>query len=174
LGGVADGSSRDVAAFARRLLDETREEILRADGKVSILFGAVVVASGIIVGSVTASGWNPRRLDAAAQSCWWVGTALAALSLLLLGAAVYPKIKLRASADGAARYFGDLARCRTTAEATAMVGAGSRDVVGRDIGQARVLAGIVVRKYRLTRLALWAFLVAGSLIVVSLALNTAY
>jgi hypothetical protein len=136
-----------------------------------MLFGAVGVTFGIIAGAITASGWSAEDFGTELEICWWVGAAFGTFALVLLGAAVYPKIKIRERPNGVARYFRDLATCKSDEEATAMVRAGARDPASRDIGQARVLAGIVMRKYLLTKVALWSLLLSGVLVIVPLVLH---
>src|SRR5688572_19419641 len=91
---------------AELLLKETREEIVRADGKVSIVFGASLVLVGVVVGSlVSQDDWKPSELACIAEVVFWAGVVLAAGGLGCLGAAVYPRMK-NETTEVMVSYFG--------------------------------------------------------------------
>lgn len=135
--------------YVRRLLDETREEVVRADTKASIvLAGAGVVVgillSGFVTGDVSLEGerWYVGVL------VWTAGIALI-IGVVLIGLAVYPRI--RGAEPGHGRWFAEIQQYgKDEAALAAAVEADASDGA-RDLHQARVLAGIVGRKYRLTQ-----------------------
>ncbi len=90
--------------YVRRLLDETREEVTRADTKASIvLAGAGVVVgillTGLVTGTVSIAGerWYVGTLV-------WISGGFLVTGVGFLGSAVYPRT--RGAEEGHARWFG--------------------------------------------------------------------
>lgn len=150
-------------AYLRRLLEETREEVTRADTKASIvLAGAAVVVgvllTGLVTGDVSIEGdrWYIGALA-------WVAGGLLVGGVTVLGSAVYPR-----TGDphtGHARWFAEIERYKDNDEA--LIQAVQTDHADglRDLHQARKLAEIVGKKYRLTKFGMWllgtGFIAAG-------------
>jgi MFS family permease len=156
----------DPEDYAEQLLAESREELARADGKASILFGAFGVAAGVLLGAVVGGTWSPANFDNGTAECvWWVGIVGAGLSILLLGLAVLPRVR-----HGAGRerlyYFGHVVQYRQrTWLGFPRRGLAPTDEFLRDLrhpptsldraaDQIWVISGLVQTKYRLIRLAL--------------------
>jgi hypothetical protein len=139
--------------YVRRLLDETREEVVRSDTKASIvLAGAGIVLGILLTGFVTGDVSLSGERWFVAVLVWVAGVALTG-GVLLVGLAVYPRT--RGAEAGHGRWFAEIeqygqdeAALSTAVQADANDGA-------RDLHQARVLAGIVGRKYRLTKAGMW-------------------
>ncbi|MEU3188861.1 Pycsar system effector family protein [Streptomyces sp. NPDC006923] len=155
-------------ALARTLLMETREELAKADQKSSLLLASLGVAVAALIGALSGGVVDPLRFGVAGQLFFWTGCGAAAVSLVLLGAAVLPRIKPSAAAGEGGppaaaspdpadagqpqvNYFGDiadgsmsLARIRAVLDRT--------DPVERDVRQFAVLATSVAYKYRCIRL----------------------
>ncbi|QAY72239.1 hypothetical protein ET445_01680 [Agromyces protaetiae] len=51
----------------------------------TIWFGVAALAAALFLGPLLASGWRPAQLATSAQVVWWIGSALVALSLGLIG-----------------------------------------------------------------------------------------
>jgi hypothetical protein len=136
-------------ALCGRLLAETREELVRADGKASILLAGVGVVVGAVVSGLVSSGQSPTDLDRHAQWLFWVGTLVVCGGLVSLGAAVWPRIG--APRPGVVQYFGDVPQYGHLDELKAAIAHEAQDTLNRDAAQLRDLAPIVMRKYRLTR-----------------------
>lgn len=181
-GATGDGRLR----YAEVLLKETREEVVRADAKASMLFGVGGVAFGVITAALLSQdGWEPGDLAGYWDKAWWAGAAAALAALVLLGTAVYPRATAgrwffwvrgarRPSGEGrsdSARYFGDLARCKSCEEAAGLVEAGAETPFDRTVEQAWVISKIVTTKYRLIALALRVLIVAGGLVASATALG---
>jgi hypothetical protein len=135
--------------YIRRLLDETRDEVARADTKASI----VLAGSGVVI-SILLSGFVTGDIDLAGER-WYVGVLVWVAGLLLLagvafvGLAVYPQVGT--PTRGRARWFAEVAQYGEDEVALAKAIAVDREDRGRDLHQARVLAGIVARKYSRTK-----------------------
>lgn len=159
-------TTRPPNPYPDQLLLETREELVRADGKASILLSASGVAAGVLLGAVVAGDWSPSRFDhGLAEAIWWIGIAALALSIGLLGMAVLPRVR-----HGAGRerlyYFGHVVHYRPKtmlgfpARGLAPTPEFIRDLEQSPVGLARtgdqiwVISGLVYAKYRLIRLAL--------------------
>ncbi len=167
--------------IALRLLDETREELARAEGKASFLLGAATVALGIVAAALTsANGWDPSDLTSGYRTVFWVGIALVAGGVVLLGLVVYPAVRLTRAwfwarqvtmptqADDSADYFADLAQAKTLTDATARITATSARACDRTVRQAWVLSHLAVFKYALTRWSFRLFAASAVLIVAAL------
>lgn len=130
--------------LASKLLAETREELVRADGKAQILFAATGVVISVVIGGVLAGDWRPRDLSCHAEVVWWAGVVAAAIGVSTLIYALWPRI---GSADaGRVRYFADV---RTHKTRESLVPAMNDEAKGkdRDAEQLLALAPIVWKKY---------------------------
>jgi hypothetical protein len=136
----------------RRLLDETREEVNRADTKASIVLagsGVVVgiLLTGLVTGDVTLKG------DAGIVSVLaWIASVMLVAGVGLVGWAVYPHTK--GAEPGRARWFAEIAQYEDETELAEAVQVDQADG-GRDLHQTRVLARIVARKYKRTKFGMW-------------------
>lgn len=167
-------------AFAELLLDEGREELQRADNKASILLGAAGLVLSVFLGAAVAGDWDPTELgDGRAQPFFWVGIGFAVLGVIMLAAAVMPRIKHDEAKEKLA-YFGHVTQYREGGWALRPSTKARRDAAGRDdlraaictaslgrfdrtVDQVWAVSHIVQRKYKHVRRALWAFLTAGLL-----------
>lgn len=143
-------SSEATAEYAQRLLDETREELNRADTKASIVFGAVGIAAGAVLGGMIGGDWDPTAMHPCAQVFWWAGAAGVAVSIVLVASAVYPRI---VHSEGRERltFFGHAAAYGSVGELAAALPAAAARANGRPFDQLWHVSRIVTRKYRLVR-----------------------
>lgn len=159
--------------YAETLLAETREELGRADSKASILFAAVGVVAGVAGGAVVAGDWSPSELGNRWEGLWWLGAALVGAAAVELVLAVVPRVRHRGDRDKVA-YFGHVVQFDDQAELEASLRRAARDPLARVLDQLRVVSGIVQRKYRCTRWALVALMVAAAVISVSVLGNAIF
>lgn len=136
--------------FVERLLDETRDEIERADLKASILLTFIGVAIASDIGALFAA-------DVHADRVWWVVWLLGAVSTTgltvsvgSLGAAVLPRVAQ--PRPGRASYFMDHAQYDDIDDLRRAVDAESTKAHDRHLQQLWHLARIVRTKYRLSAL----------------------
>jgi hypothetical protein len=154
------------AEYLRRLLDETREEVTRADAKASI----VLAGAGVVVG-ILLSGFITKDVSVAGQpgivkALVWFSGVLLVIGIAFLGSAVYPRVG-RAE-RGHARWFAELVQYRGDEGALSKAVETDRaEDDTRDLHQAVALALIVDRKYRLTQLGMW--LLAGGFVMAGVA-----
>jgi hypothetical protein len=135
--------------FAEGLLDETREEIDRADTKANILLAGAGVTAAVLVGALANGDITLGHEHGVVQVVASLsGTALG-IGLVLLGAAVLPQIGR--AVPGRARYFMDHAQYATVDELRAAVEGERTDQDLRHLTQLLTLSRIVRRKYRLTQ-----------------------
>lgn len=173
-----DGVVYDVAL---RLLDETREELARVEGKASFLLGAATVALGVVAAALTsADGWDPSTLTDGYRTVFWAGIALVGGGVVLLGLVVYPAVRLTRlwfwvrrkkmppHLANSADYFADLARAETIDNAAERIAVTAGRRHDRTVRQAWILSQLAVFKYTVTRLAFRLF--GGAAVVVLLAL----
>lgn len=146
--------------YVSGLLQETREEIARADAKATSTLSAVGVAVTIVAGALTASGFHITAFP------WWqvVLMALVALaqagSLYCLAAAVWPRVT--AGQAHRAYFFADVvAAGEAGLDLQGLVEVAAVDSLGRDLQQLQALSGSVARKYRYTR---WGIALTGAAI----------
>ncbi len=140
-------------AYVRRLLYETREENSRADTKASIVLAGSGVIVGILLSGLVTGDVNLKGEEAIVSVLAWVAGLLLVGGVSSVGSAVYPQTK--APEMGHARWFAEIAQYK--ADEARLAEAVERDQSdgGRDLHQARVLAKIVARKYRLTKFGMW-------------------
>jgi Family of unknown function (DUF5706) len=136
------------------LLRESREEVIRADSKASILFGLLSVAFGVVLAGLIAGDWSPADLRAAAEWLFWGGAAAAAASMVMLGSAIWPRITHLEDREEVS-YFGHVAAYRRREQfRDAVVRQAARDPDGRTVDQVHAIARIAMRKYRLIQAAI--------------------
>ena len=137
--------------LVERLLDETREEIHRADNKASIVLAGAGVAigavlAGLIAGNVSLSGepWIVWAMVIAGGGALIVG-------IVYVGAAVFPR--LGDPEPGRARYFREIANFRGDLDdlRTALNDEASK-TDERTAQQVLTLSILVNTKYELTRI----------------------
>lgn len=137
------------AAFVARLLDETRQELIRAEGKTSLLLAALIAGGGAVLGGITARAATPL------EHPWPVRvTAFCALAAVLAGAvrlasAVWPR--LGRSPGGAVDYFGDVASLSDVTSVAQRLDIDKAEIVDRDTRQLWALSRIVMARYRAIR-----------------------
>ena len=112
-----------------------------------------------MVGGILLSGFATGDVSLEGERwvlVWLAGIALI-LGVVLIGLAVYPRI--RGAEPGHVRWFAEIQQYgRDKAALAAAVEADASDGA-RDLHQARALAGIVGRKYRLTQAGMWSLAV---------------
>jgi hypothetical protein len=159
--------SKQARAQAATVLLETREELVRADSKASLLLAAAGVAVGAVIAAVLAGSWSPDSLSALGGHLWWVGVAAAAVGIAALGYSVFPRTKRSGSATGPIfGYYADMAGL-TSDELARLIRNSTQRLDDRVIDQLRQISKIVVRKYRGVRIALWSFAVAALFCAIS-------
>jgi hypothetical protein len=135
--------------FAKLLLDETREEISRADTKANILLAGAGIVTAVAAAGFTGSHWTLARERGVVQTLAVAALALGLVGVFMLGAAVFPRVG-RPSV-GRARYFMDHAQYRTISALREALERESDDAADRHLHQLHDLSVIVKRKYRLTQ-----------------------
>jgi Family of unknown function (DUF5706) len=136
--------------YARRLLDETRDEITRADGKASILLAGAGVASAVAGGAFASADLTLSGERGLVQALAVGAAVVLILGIGALGFAVFPR--LNRGTRGNANYFMDhLLYEGNVAEFRKVVEADAGDTVDRDLHQLLALSPIVRRKYRATQ-----------------------
>lgn len=160
--------SRD--AYMRLLLDEAREELSRADAKVSVLLSTAGIIAGIVAGAIAAGQWRPTSLALAAQIVWWIGVAIAMAGVVALAIALAPRIS-HPEDKHAMRYFGHVAQFDSLKEFVDALNAINEPTIERIETQLWLISRIVVHKYMLIRYGLVAFGVAGVILIVGAGLG---
>jgi len=153
--------------YAQILLGEAREELGRADGKVSVLFGTVSVAASVVVGAIVAGHWSPGHLGVWARVSWWLGVALAGSGIVVLASALAPRVRHHAEDPALLRYFGHAAKFGSPQLLLDAIAKVADQQTARTGDQLWVISRLVVIKYRRIRIALVALAVAGFLMIVA-------
>jgi hypothetical protein len=153
-------TASDTTTFARVLLAHGRDELRFADTKASSLFAITGAVAGIAAGAAVTLSWNPARLALPVAVLSWAAIGAIVVSVLLTGAAAYPRTRAGAKRDaGRVAYFGDVARC---SDAGAL-----RQALSRSAGEEYTLlteellavSRTVAVKYRLIRASQWVLLI---------------
>lgn len=156
--GVRAEPALDEAAL-RDQLAETREEIVRVDGKASIVLAGAGVAVGVIIAGLVAGDMKISDMSNAVL----VLSAISAITTLagigFLGAAIYPRCG--SPEPGRARYFAEAAAHNTVEELRVALAHDS--IVGdRLLHQVWGLSKAVANKYVLLR---WGIRMLGVAII---------
>jgi MFS family permease len=141
------------AALARQLLAESREELNRADAKAASLFAVFGIAFGVVLAGLIAGNWTPSDLPPAAGVVWWVGAACAALAMVAVGAAVWPRVDSK-HATGRITYFGHVAGYRSREALCEALERQASEDLDRPVEQLETVSRIVMLKYTCIRAAL--------------------
>lgn len=145
------GAEGPAQQLARELLDRTRAEVDRADNKASIVLAAVLAVAGALVATGVAVGWSPARSPVLVQVFFWPGALGGLAGIALLGAAVYPRMRVHPPETRTLGYFGDVVALRSVDGLRAAL----RDPAARSfdgaVDQIWQVSHIVDRKYRLIR-----------------------
>jgi hypothetical protein len=148
--------------YVRGMLDAVREERALADTKASLLLATVGVAVSVGAGAALDGSWTPSGLTASGAVLWWAGALATVCGVLLLAAAVYPRLRAASldAEDGTVVNFLEINRRR---DLTDLQDALRRSAAGEFHGlsrQLRVMSRVAERKYVLVRAALWSLLAA--------------
>jgi hypothetical protein len=154
-------SSQD---YAQLLLNETREDLGRADAKVSVLLSSAGIISSIIVGAIAAGHWRPTQLALWVQVIWWLGVTVASAGIVALASALAPRVR-HPDAKAALHYFGHAAQFDSFREFLDTLDEISGERAVRTASQLWLVSRILVRKYKLIRFALVSFGVAAVMLV---------
>jgi hypothetical protein len=152
----------------RQLLQETREELAKADNKANILLASTGIAVGVGLAGLMTGDVSISRLHNSVEWLCWVGAAALVAAIVLLSLAVKPR--LEAASRSRAHYFGDFAECASVGALIESLQSQDAAPDHRNASQLLILSKIAVRKYSHTAKAfpLLAFslaAIAGSAIV---------
>jgi hypothetical protein len=152
-------SEEEIRAYALALFDDARSELARADSKGSLLLGAAGLILSALTGAVVGGDWTPNKLDSRwSQAAFALGLAAVVAGVLLIGAAVIPKVRKLPESDYAF-HFGHLAHI-DQAEARRRIANTIPLLTQRSIDQAWWMSQIAFRKYALIRKSMLFFLLA--------------
>lgn len=153
--------SEAVGEYAERILTETREELVRADGKASLLLAASGVVLGVALAAVVNGKWEPGDLASGATVVFAAGAGLYLVAICALGYAVWPRIR-REDETRPADYFGDIINYKRPEHRPALRKALERGAENpeRAISQLVTISVIVWKKYVGIRVALRLFTVS--------------
>ncbi|MFJ1582495.1 Pycsar system effector family protein [Streptomyces sp. NPDC088197] len=131
----------------RILTAETREELVKADGKAGLVLSCLGAALATLLGALTTGNLAPQHYSPLPQALFWAGCATWIPAFLFLGMVIAPR--LGPSRAMRAHYFGDVNATRST---TFLADAVRRtDISDRDLQQLERLSHIVSVKYRCVR-----------------------
>lgn len=139
-----------IEPFVEGLLDETRDEINRADTKANILLAMAGLGVAALGGGLINVDLTLDSERGAVQALAGSALAMLAAGITLLAVAVLPRIGK--ATKGRARYFMDHAQYEDLAEFRAAVQYEAERADERHLRQLLDLSKIVRRKYRLTQI----------------------
>jgi uncharacterized MAPEG superfamily protein len=149
--------------YTRQLLKETREEIVRADTKITTLFASYGVVVVAVLAGIIGGDWKPADLADGATEVFIGGAAFAAVAFSALIVGLWPKTTHKHE-TGPANYFGDVLAYKNKPDdqlKTALeLGARSNN---RERKQLVIVSGIVQRKYTAVQVAIVTFAIALAL-----------
>lgn len=135
--------------YTDAVLKETREELVRADTKASLLFAASGVVLAAVLAGIINGEWTPGDLEAWATWVFAGGATAYAAAVVALGVAVWPRIQ-HEEPTRAADYFGDIVNYKGEEKRPALREALRRGAANteRSTSQLVIISGIVWTKYR--------------------------
>ncbi|MET8157742.1 Pycsar system effector family protein [Sphaerisporangium sp. NPDC005289] len=163
-------AEEDACAYGTLLLQETREELNRADTKAQVLLGIVGIGLGAIAGGLLAGSWSPFSLSNAIEWLWWAGAATALTSVVVLARAVYPRLDRRKE-SGAVMYYADVLRFGSAVAVSGALIRSSTLDLERVADQLYRISRIVGQKYRLIRWGFWLLLGGMSATLAAVLIN---
>lgn len=131
------------------LLDETRDEINRADSKANLLLTGAGLAVAALAAGLISGQINPVQGRGAVQVLAIASATLLFAGLVAVGAAVFPR--LGTPEPGSARYFMEIAQFDNIDALSQAISADLAEQRDRHLQQVLVLSKAVRRKYRLVR-----------------------
>lgn len=152
--------------YVQSLLRDSREELTRADSKVTVLLGTAGVAASIIAGGIAAGHWTPANLTFWAQAFWWLGICTAAAGFVSLTYALSPRL-YDSDEKKNLRHFGHVAQHASLGELVDSLNNASNDIIITRVSQLWFISRIVTRKYTLIKIALQLFAASVALLIVA-------
>lgn len=143
--------SGQTADPAKQLLDETREEVTRADAKATTLLSVNGILIAALLAAAIGGHFDPRSLWNDVEWLFWSGMTAILASEVLFCAAVFPRV-WHPPSRGRPRYFGHVVEF-ASADALRREFERSEDPAERTVDELIVLSRIVVRKYRFVAVA---------------------
>lgn len=150
-----------VVQYAERLLTTGREELHRADTKVSIIFASASAVIVTLMAAALAGGWSPTRLAGPPVLLWWVSTAIAFLAVVLMSATLYPRTRRPGRSGPPITFYGDVARFQDPKALRAALERSATHEFEQLIDQVMQVSRIVELKYRLLAMSMWALLISA-------------
>ncbi len=161
-------TEEEILSYTTRLLDETREEVARADGKAATLLSASGIAATLLIGLYGLRDLPLHVLPVWSAVILRVAFAESGIGIVLHGLAVLPR-STSVSKDGVPPYFfGEVARYgRDEERLMTDLAQAHQQVTERTVSKLLVVSQIVVRKYRYVRYGLLGLFAGGFLAIVA-------
>lgn len=157
--------SKVSAKVASQMLAEARADVVQADQKASILFAALGIGYGAVLGGILSSGWEPTKLPIGGVVLWWIGVVTAAGAIAASALAIWPRYTVK-NDEGAVTYWAHAAAFGTWQALVEALDEQDPDDVDRDGHQLWRLSRVVLNKYRFVRLSI--VLAGGAAVVLAL------
>jgi MFS family permease len=154
---------------AEVLNTETREEIIRADGKATTLMSVLGLILGALLAGAVAGSFSPQPLHDSVEWIFWIGVSFAFAAEAALCSAVWPRLYALRPKENL-RFFGHVAQFEST-ESLHLALQNVDSNYDRLVDQVYALSKIIVRKYQLVRSALFLLSLSISCCTVSMVVN---
>lgn len=161
-------TNEEILSYTTRLLDETREEVGRADAKAATLLSASAIAVTLLVGLYELKGHPLRVLPIWRADLVLFAFAVSVIGVVFLGLAVLPRSTAAAKDRVPPYFFGEVARYgRDETRLLTDLAQASQTATKRTANQLLAVSQIVVRKYRYVRYGLLCLFAGGLLAIVA-------
>jgi len=146
---MADDAAVD-EEYVVKLLDEAREEVLRADQKAGVVLFVLGIGLGALLAGLIRGDWTPVERGTLFVVLWWLGSIILLGAVVASALAVWPRLR-SAPVSNDIMYWGDVSRTESPAELASRLEGQETDSTDRLVEELWHLSRIVMQKYQLIR-----------------------
>ena len=136
--------------YVVQLLDETRDEVTRADQKAGVVLFVLGIGLGALLAGLIRGDWTPIDRGGVTAGMWWLGSIVLLGAVVSAALAVWPRFRASKSSDQIT-FWGDAGRTSSPEDLAARLDTQELDTGERRVEELWHLSRIVMQKYRFIR-----------------------